>query len=155
MAGVMQKNIVDVGGITYTAEEKLFAEKIQASLGFQVPPVTLAEKIRPLERVSNLSMGSTDVGDVSWNVPTVGMIAATWVPGTPAHSWQAVACGGTEIGTKAMMIAARAMTLTAIDLFHDNNVIQRAKAEFEKAKGNDFHYTPLLGDRKPALNYRD
>jgi aminobenzoyl-glutamate utilization protein B len=151
----MQKNLLEIGGIQYTTEEKMFAEKIQGSLGFQAPPVSLAEKVKPLERLSNLSMGSTDVGDVSWNVPTVGMVAATWVPGTPAHSWQAVACGGTEIGTKAMMVAARAMTLTAIDLFHDNNLIQRAKAEFEKSRGDNFRYAPLLGDRKPALNYRD
>ena len=100
-------------------------------------------------------MGSTDVGDVSWTVPTVGMSAATWVPGTPAHSWQAVAAGGTEIGTKGMMVAAKAMTLTAIDLFMVPSNITAAKAEFDQSRGPDFKYVPLLGDRKPALNYRD
>eukprot|EP01034_Spumella_vulgaris_P038629 gene38629-47706_t len=50
---------------------------------------------------------SSDVGDVSWAVPTTGLSTATWVPGTPAHSWQAVACGGTTIALKGMVVAAK------------------------------------------------
>ncbi len=103
----------------------------------------------------NAAGGSTDVGDVSWNVPTVGIRAATWIPGTPAHSWQAVACGGTEIGTKGMMVAAKTLALTAIDLYTDATLIQQAKDEFNKARGTDFKYKPLIGDRPPALSYRD
>jgi aminobenzoyl-glutamate utilization protein B len=99
--------------------------------------------------------GSTDVGDVSWTVPTVGLRAATWVPGTPAHSWQAVACGGTEIGIKGLMVAAKTMALTAIDLYTNPSLIEKSKEEFNKARGNNFKYKALLGDRKPALNYRD
>ena len=53
--------------------------------------------------------GSTDVGDVSWTVPTAGFSTATWVPGTPAHSWQAVAAGGTSIGMKGMQNAAKVL----------------------------------------------
>jgi aminobenzoyl-glutamate utilization protein B len=98
--------------------------------------------------------GSTDVGDVSYVVPTVGMEAATWTPGTPAHSWQAVACGGTDIGTKGMMVAAKTMALTAFDLYTTPALITSAKEEFKKNKG-DYQYKALLGDRKPALNYRD
>jgi aminobenzoyl-glutamate utilization protein B len=98
--------------------------------------------------------GSTDVGDVSYAVPTVGMRAATWVPGTPAHSWQAVACGGTDIGVKGLMVAAKTMALTAIDLYTNPSLIEKATEEYKKAKG-DYQYKALLGDRKPALNYRD
>ena len=54
-------------------------------------------------------MGSTDVGDVSWVVPTAGFATACWVPGTPGHSWQAVACGGTTIGKKGMQLAAKVL----------------------------------------------
>jgi len=82
------------------------------------------------------------------------MSAATWIPGTTAHSWQAVACGGTEIGTKGMMAAAKTMALTAIDLFTTPALIEKAKQEFVKDKG-DYQYKPLVGDIKPALNYRD
>jgi aminobenzoyl-glutamate utilization protein B len=80
--------------------------------------------------------------------------AATWAPGTPAHSWQAVACGGTEIGTKGMMVAAKTMAMTAIDLFTNPTLITKAKEEFVSKKG-DYKYEALLGTRKPALNYRD
>ena len=83
------------------------------------------------------------------------MAIETWAPGTPAHSWQAVACGGTEMGTKGMLVAAKAMTLTAIDLLQYPEEIKKAKAEFDQARGDNFIYEPLLGNREPALNYRD
>lgn len=131
-----------------------FAKQLQTTLGTTPPLITTAAQIKPLKITEDAGGGSTDVGDVSWNVPTVGCRTATWVPGTSAHSWQAVACGGTEIGTKGMMVAAKAIALTAIDLFSDAALIQKAKEEFVKDKG-DYQYKPLLGDRKPALNYRD
>lgn len=155
LAKLMQANLEQVGGFSYTDAEKTFGQSIQSTLGFKAPDIANAGKVKPLKKTENAAMGSTDVGDVSWTVPTVGMSAATWVPGTPAHSWQAVAAGGTEIGTKGMMVAAKAMTLTAIDLFMVPSNITAAKAEFDQSRGPDFKYVPLLGDRKPALNYRD
>lgn len=154
LAEVMQKNLEKVGGVTYTHEETQFGQKIQATYNFAVPPIETAGKILPLKIEKDAGGGSTDVGDVSYAVPTVGLRSATWIPGTPAHSWQAVACGGTEIGTKGMMVAAKTMALTAIDLFKDPAVITRAKEEFAKEIG-DYKYKALLGDRAPALNYRD
>lgn len=148
----MQRNLMKVGGVTYTAAEKTFGEKLQATLDFKVPAIEDAMNVQPLK--PEPSGGSSDVGDVSYTVPTVGMHAATWIPGTPAHSWQAVACGGTEIGTKGMMVAAKTIALIAIDLYTDASLLQNAKDEFVKAKG-DYQYIPLLGNRKPALNYRD
>jgi aminobenzoyl-glutamate utilization protein B len=91
---------------------------------------------------------------VSWNVPTVGLTAATWVPGTPAHSWQAVAAGGTTIGLKGMVVAAKTIALTAIDLFQKPEMIAKAKAEFFEKRGPGFKYVSLVGDRKPPLDYR-
>ncbi len=154
LAEAMQKNLEKVGGIKYTEDEKVFAKKIQSSFNFPYPSVEFSDSITPLKIEADAGGGSTDVGDVSYVVPTVGMRAATWAPGTPAHSWQAVACGGTEIGTKGMMVAAKTMAMTAIDLFINPALIQHAKDEFVKAKG-DYKYEALLGTRKPALNYRD
>ncbi len=154
LAEAMQQNLQKVGGVKYTSEEVAFAQKLQASFTFKAPEIASSEKVTPLAATVDASGGSTDVGDVSYAVPTVGLSAATWVPGTPAHSWQAVACGGTEIGTKGMMVAAKTMALTAIDLFTDAALINKAKEEFKTAKG-DYQYKPLLGNRKPALNYRD
>lgn len=150
----MQKNLEKVGGVKYTEEEIQFAQKIQSSFTYKAPAISQADSIAPLKIEMDAGGGSTDVGDVSYAVPTVGLRAATWVPGTPAHSWQAVACGGTAIGAKGMMVAAKTMAMTAIDLFTDPTLIQKSKDEFLKVKG-DYKYEALLGNRKPALNYRD
>ncbi|WP_456423376.1 M20 family metallopeptidase [Lutibacter sp.] len=150
---LMYKNLVKVGGITYTDEEKIFADKIAKTLGFKKANLKDAKIIQPYKSKGK-PFGSTDVGDISFTVPTAGMSSATWVPGTPAHSWQAVAAGGTNIGNKGMMVAAKTISLTAIDLFLDNSIIEKAKKEFYIKRGKDFKYIPLLGDRPPALDYR-
>jgi aminobenzoyl-glutamate utilization protein B len=154
LAETMQKNLDQVGGVKYNTSELEFGKKIQNSFTFKAPAIEGAATIVPLQGFIDASGGSTDVGDVSYAIPTVGLDAATWVPGTPAHSWQAVACGGTEIGTKGMMVAAKTMALTAIDLFTNPALIVKSKEEFIKSVG-DYKYKALLGDRKPALNYRD
>jgi len=94
------------------------------------------------------------VGDVSWNVPTAGLRTATWVPGTSSHSWQAVAAGGTSIGTKGMLVAAKTIARSAVDLFQQPDLIRRARAEFEERRGADYSYISLVGDRPPPLDYR-
>ena len=150
----MQADLERVGGVTYTADEIAFGKKLQATLAGKQPEIATAGTVKPFREVQDAGGGSTDVGDVSYAAPTVGLVAATWIPGTPAHSWEAVACSGTEIGTKGMMVAAKTMALTAIDVFTSPELIAKAKDEFIKAKG-DYQYKALLGDRKPALNYRD
>lgn len=153
---LMDRNLHVVGGVTYTAEEEKFARKIQESFTYKVPDISNAAMVDSMRTTpGDMGGGSTDVGDVSWAVPTVGLGAATWVPGTAAHSWQAVAAGGTDIGTKGMMVAAKTMALTCIDLFTQPALIEKAAAEFNQAKGPDFKYQSLIGDRKPAFNYRD
>ena len=149
----MYDNLVTVGGVNYTEEDKVFAAKISENLGIKNESVAKANAILPYKTESE-PFGSTDVGDVSFTVPTAGMSSATWVPGTPAHSWQAVASGGTAIGNKGMMVAAKTLTLTAIDLFLNPAVISKAKEELILKRGEDFKYIPLLGDRAPALDYR-
>ena len=152
LAAIMQSNLEKVGGVTYTAEEVNFGKKLQATFLGKVPSLDSAALITPLYFEKN--QGSTDVGDVSYVVPTVGVETATWVPGTSAHSWQAVACSGNDIGIKGMMVAAKTMAFTAIDLFLNPALIIKAKEEFKVMKG-DYMYKAILGDRKPALNYRD
>jgi len=149
----MHDNLSKVGGMTYTAKELEFANKIAVSLGYDKANTDVAASIRPYKTEAK-AYGSTDVGDVSFAVPTVGMGAATWVPGTSAHSWQAVAAGGTSIGHKGMIIAAKTLALTAVDLFKDPDLVKAAQSEFIERRGADFQYIPLLGDRAPALDYR-
>lgn len=154
LAGLVHQNLTAVGGVKYTPEELKYAEEISKTEGMGIREIASAEAVQSLGG-SLLSSASTDVGDVSWTVPTVGFTTATWVPGTPAHSWQAVAAGGMSIGRKGMMVAAKVLATTAIDLFQNEKVIADAKAEFDKRRGADFKYKALVGDRKPALNYRD
>jgi len=156
LSEAMYKNLVTVGGVTYTAPEEAFAKKIQTSFDFKAPDLQAATKVDSLKAKETAEGGgSTDVADVSWTVPTVGLSTATWVPGTPAHSWQAVAAGGMEIGAKGMINAAKVIVLTGIDLFTQPALIEKATVEFNQAKGAGFQYRSMLGDRKPALNYRD
>jgi aminobenzoyl-glutamate utilization protein B len=150
---MMYANLVKVGGFQYTEVERKFGNQIIQSLGIENGSLEKAAVVQPYKTLDP-SFGSTDVGDVSFTVPTAGMGSATWVPGTPAHSWQAVAAGGTDIGNKGMMVAAKTLALTAIELFLNPAQIIKAKAELEEKRGKDFKYIPLLGDRKPALDYR-
>jgi aminobenzoyl-glutamate utilization protein B len=155
LARLMHTNLSRIGGTTYTPEEMAFGKKLQESFPAKNrPDLTEAAKIEPFTE-GGKGGGSTDVGDVSWAVPTVGLRVSTWVPGTAAHSWQAVACGGTEIGTKGMMVAAKTLTCTGIDLLLDKKLIETATAEWLKKRGTDFKYKSLAGDRQPPLNYRD
>jgi aminobenzoyl-glutamate utilization protein B len=151
LSSIQRKNLERVGGVVYTAEERAFAEQLRKTLAEPMLPLGSEATIQPVRQ--EVTYASTDMGDVSWAVPTVQLSTATWVPGTPAHSWQAVAAGGTTIGAKGMMVAAKTMTLTAMDLFNDPTHIQKARAEFDKRRGG-FTYRSRLDRAKPALDYR-
>ncbi len=153
LARVMNEKLNEVGGFAYSPDEQAFAEKIYATL--MSPNVELAshEKVQAWD-FTRPGLGSTDVGDVSWTVPTVGLRTATWVPGTSAHSWQATAAGGMSIGYKGMNVASQTLALAGKDLFLRPDLIAAAKAEFAERRGADFKYRALLGDRPPALDYR-
>ncbi len=150
LAQLMHSNLSRVGGVRYDAVEAVFAEKLSKSLHGNY--IGMEQEIMPYE--VRQGMGSTDVGDISWVVPTVGMRAATWVPGTAAHSWQAIAAGGTSIGIKGMTVAAKTLALTARDLFLQPALIDAAVQEFNMRRGENFQYRALLGDRDPPLDYR-
>ena len=149
---VVDKNLRALGGIKYGPEEQRFAKAIAGSFIDGSRLVGSQEAIQPYR--FRQSMGSTDVGDVSWLVPTAGFTTATWVPGTPGHSWQAVAAGGMSIGHKGMLLAKELLFVTGKELFLNEELIDRAKEELHQARGPDFNYQPLLGDRRPPLDYR-
>ncbi|MFC0184975.1 aminobenzoyl-glutamate utilization protein B [Pseudarcicella hirudinis] len=156
LAEIMHNNLVKAGGVIYNDEEKAFAEKISQTLGEQKVPLENAAKVKDFRDASETatSGGSTDVGDVSWTVPTVGLSTATWVPGSAAHSWQSTAASGMTIGQKGMIVAAKTLACTAIDLYKNQSLIEKARAEWLEKRGANFKYEALLGDRKPALDYR-
>ncbi|MEQ9463927.1 MAG: amidohydrolase [Haliea sp.] len=153
LATAVHRRLTQVGGVVYDSSDLAFAAELADSLaGRETDLAAAAARIEPM--TVRQSMGSTDVGDVSWMVPTTELRAATWVPGTAPHTWQAIAAGGTGIGTKGMMVAAKTMALTATDLFLQPGLLRAARSEFEQRRGPDFNYRPLLGDREPPLDYR-
>lgn len=152
LARVMDAKLRSLGGVEYTAEERAWAQSISKTLGKAAKPLEDAAKIGPYGK--SLGYGSTDVGDVSYATPTVGVRTATWVPGTSAHTWQAVAASGHSIGYKGTQLAAKAMTLMAVELFTNPQLRADAKREFDAARGENYTYKSLLGDREPPLDYR-
>ncbi len=155
LAELVHKNMESLGGFEYTPEEKAFAEKIKQSFPkHRQQDLNLVTQVNSFSVSEDAFPGSTDVGDISWVVPTAGLSTATWVPGTSAHSWQAVAAGGMSIGHKGMMLAAKTLAITGIDLFEAPAIIEKAQKELDERVGANFEYTPLLGKRKPPLDYR-
>ena len=149
---IVHKNLDQLGGVIYNNEENEYASNIYSTFIEPNNKIGTQESVRPFK--SSHGYGSTDVGDVSWNVPTAGFRTATWVPGTAAHSWQAVASGGTSIGLKGAELAAKTLAKTATEIFLDTSIIDISKNELKYRVGNNFEYKPLLGDRKPPLDYR-
>lgn len=155
LAKEMDKSLKIVGGVPYNEADIKFANEIRQTVNAtNLAPINSAQSIIPY-RLAGMFPASTDVGDVSWVVPTAGLSTATWVPGVPAHSWQAVACDGMDIGFKGMMVAAKTIALTGINLFQNPTTIDTAREELYKARGSkSFTYKSLAGDRKPPLDYR-
>ena len=127
-----------------TPDEQAFAATLRKSLTTE--PVGSQTEILPVRE--GVFSGSTDVGDVSWNVPTAQILTATWVPGTPAHTWQSTAASGMTIGQKGMLLAAKTLALTALDLVTDPKRVAEALAEFQKAT-NGRPYKTIHPERRP------
>ena len=150
---IMHEKLSDRGGITYSSVENDFANEIYKT--FLNPSAQIGDQENILPYKTTHGYGSTDVGDISWLVPTGGARIASWVPGTSAHSWQAVASGGTTIGLKGTKLAVQVLSETAKEIYLNPSIVKKAKNELLINVGEDFNYVPLLGDRNPPLDYRN
>lgn len=148
---VARRHLKKLCNIAYDAEERKFAARMQENLADKVP----VEAAGMVSTPANDSKGSTDVSDVTWVVPTGGFAAACWVPGTPAHSWQATAAGGMSIGRKGMDLAARVLACTAWDLFHEPETLSAAKAELRQRLAGRVYQPLILPGQEPPLDYRN
>jgi aminobenzoyl-glutamate utilization protein B len=157
LAKVAQRNLEEVGGFRYTAEERHFAEQLQKSLPVGGPgDLDSTALIQPLRRPDpNAAAASTDVGDVSWNVPTIGFETATFVPGVVAHTWQAAASAGMSIGQKGMIVAAKAIAITGADLFAERQLVLDAKSDFQQQTKGRAYVSAIPTGQAPPLDYRD
>ena len=146
---IMQQNLELLGSIEYTEEEITFGKKIQEAT--QKPLVGLDATIKPMQETrENSGGGSTDVGDVSWNVPNINLRVTTAPKGTPWHSWAVVACGGMSIGHKGMIYSSKAMSMTMLDLFENPDLVEKVKAEYKLRKGSEV-YKAIIPDGPPPI----
>ena len=111
----------------------------------------LCDSIFPPESGDGSIVGSTDVGTVSWVVPTVQMRGATYAIGTPGHSWQLVAQGKLPAAHKGMEHAAKVMAATAIDLLANPDLIEAAKADHRQRLDGTPFINPIPDDVEPPL----
>ncbi|HYH00651.1 MAG TPA: amidohydrolase [Terriglobales bacterium] len=146
---LIHANMTWLGPLQFTPEEQQFAKTIQQATG--VEPVGLITTIKPFdEKPGEPRGGSTDVGDVSWVVPTLHTSITTAPKDAPWHAWPVVATGGMSIGHKGMLYAAKVLAITMVDLFEDPNMRQAIRAEFDnKVKGQP--YKPYIPPGPPPV----
>lgn len=149
---ILQANLETLGPISYTREEVRYAKAIQSETG--KPEVGMDAEVKPLRATQkNPPGGSTDVGDVSFNVPTISLGAPIAPKDVPWHSWAVVASGGMSLGHKGLTYAAKALAMTMIDLYENPDLIKGVKAEFAERKG-DYKYEGILPPGPPPLDFK-
>lgn len=157
LAETTHKNLTSVGAPTWDAQEVAFATTTQREFkdpfGFDYTKagIALATTIEPLADQARKGEASTDVGDISWFVPTAGLMVAGYGYGLPTHSWPVVASIGTSIGNKALVTAAKVISATAIDLYTDPELLAKTKSEFAKTMAGAKWQTLIPeGQKAPA-----
>jgi aminobenzoyl-glutamate utilization protein B len=148
-AEAMQKNLELLGPIKYTADEENFARALQRNN--ELTNYGFTSSINPLKSTLEDPVGgSSDVGDISWIVPEVGLVVTTAPKDIPWHSWSVVACGGMSIGHKGMLFASKAMGYTLVDLFENETLRKEIRDEFEKRR-NGHVYKAYIPEGPPPL----
>jgi aminobenzoyl-glutamate utilization protein B len=160
----MHDNLQRLGPPPFDDADRAAAARFQATLtdedieaayrrvGLPMQPgVPLCDRIVPLDAKSAPMMGSTDVGDVSWVVPTVQARGATYAIGTPGHSWQLTAQGKMPAAHKGLVHVAKVMAGTAVDVIQDEVLLARAKADFQARVGRNPYVCPLPEDLEPPV----
>lgn len=165
------KNFAEIGVPEYTKDELEYADRLAQGLPEKVCGIgaeydaDIKEAVSEMQKKAGHGMnsflcpyygkkafspGSTDVGDVSWQTPTVQIHAAAYPNAVPGHSWQIVSCGKTEIGHKAVLCAGKVLAGTAIDLFTSPQTLEKARAEFEKATAKGYT-CPVPAGEEPKI----
>ncbi len=160
----MFDNLERLGPPPFDAEDRAFAEQIRRTVdqadiesahrrfGIPATDAPLCDRIVPLEARGAGMVGSTDVGDVSWAVPTVQMRGATYAIGTPGHSWQLTAQGKSPLAHKGMVHAAKTMAGTAVDVLQNPALLEQAKAEHRARLARTPYVSPLPEGLAPMLD---
>ncbi len=150
LSRLIQRNLELVGPPQFTDADREFARRTQEDITPR-PEKALADTIEPLPAQPEKNPGSTDVGDISWKVPTGQFTVATYTFGAAGHSWQIVACSATPIGEKGMLVAAKVMALSAYDLLTSAEERAAARKDFEeRSRGLRFYSLVPPGQKPPA-----
>lgn len=152
LSEMLHKHLVTVGAPRFSEEEKAFARRMQEPLIEEFGtsfPLAIDEKIHPLDVVAGSTKGSTDVGDISWHVPTAGIRTACFAAESPGHSWQNVACIGATIGEKGLLYASKVLAISAVELLENAELLAAAKADW-RSRMKDREYTTLIPDGQKA-----
>ena len=148
LAEVMHRNLELIGAPQFSDQEKAFARRTQTALDGHYAQA-LSEIIEPLPDEPGQGLASTDIGDISWFVPVGRLRVASYTLGAPGHSWQIVACTGTSIGEKGLLVAAKALATSAIDLYHSQELRDRVQADFETIR-EPLDYLTLIPEGQKA-----
>jgi len=148
LSEVIHQNLEQIGAPQFSAQEKDFARQTQASLERKLDKA-LSETVEPLLEEPGQGLGSTDLGDISWFVPVGNLRVASYTYGAPGHSWQIVACTGTSIGEKGLMVAAKVLATSAIDLYLSPQLREKVQADFQKIR-EPLEYHTLIPEGQKA-----
>jgi aminobenzoyl-glutamate utilization protein B len=165
----MYEVLNEIGLPGYNEEEIKFAEQLQATLSNadkaneidnmpkevakQLKSKAMSDVIHPFSpEMTKTIYGSTDVGDVSWLTPTAQFFGACWVLGTPAHTWQVVSIGETSIAHKGMLLAAKVLAGTALEVMRNPELLKKSKQELKERLGDDVYHCPIPVEVMPASN---
>ena len=151
----MQENLETIGPPIWSEEELEFARVTQRNFlsketYLQIKDLpALYNKINPLRQDPYPATASTDIADISWFVPTGGVGIASYGYNIPIHSWPVVAATGTTIGTKALIVAAKAIAATSIDLYQNEKMLEKVKSSWKESRG-DAPFKTLIPKKQMA-----
>ena len=156
LSEVLYKNLLSIGGIEYDEREMDFALGMMKESCIFDTEAALKRicTVIPASENKLSQWVSSDVGNVSWIVPTGSFRMASFVPAGSGHCWQQVASAGMSIGTKGLLAAAKVIYLSALDLLADQSLVSSARAEFEHKREPGFEFIPLMGNRQPPFEYQ-
>ena len=152
LAKLLLKNLQRVGAPRFDESDLELARQLQTALRADFglkDSKPLNDTIEELPEKPDQDNGSTDVGDISWHVPTSGLSTACFAAESPGHSWQNVAAIGSPIGHKGMLVAAKVLALSIVDLLQDTQALDEAKADFRE-RMKDRRYTTRIPEGEKA-----
>jgi len=153
VAETMWANIQTVGLPTWSEQDQMLAKGLQKELGNATQPglaVKLGELGQPVALEDNMGGGSDDIGDISWNMPTITLSYPANIPGLPGHNWSSGIASATPIAHKGVVAGAKAQAMTVLDLLTKPELVKQAWAYFNDVQTKDVKYIPFITKDTPA-----